>query len=75
MIKTADLGTHVMFFGEVTDAEVLDKAAPMTYSYYHQVKKGWRCSVCGYILESEIIPEDYVCPICGQGREKLEKFS
>ena len=91
VIRTVDLGSHVLFVGEVTGAETLDSAEPMTYAYYHQVKKGvtpknspayqeeigkkgWRCSVCGYVLESEEIPADYVCPICGQGRDKLEKL-
>lgn len=25
---------------------------------------GWRCSVCGYILESDTLPEDFICPVC-----------
>jgi flavin reductase (DIM6/NTAB) family NADH-FMN oxidoreductase RutF len=38
--KTLDLGTHVMLVGNVEDAEVLSDGEPMTYSYYHQIKKG-----------------------------------
>jgi len=36
--------------------------------------KGYRCSVCNYILESDTIPEDFVCPICKQGKDKLIKL-
>lgn len=32
-------------------------------------KKGFRCSICGYILEADTLPADYICPICGKGAE------
>ena len=36
-----DLGTHVLFIGEVEESQkVEDAASPMTYSFYHQVKGG-----------------------------------
>ena len=35
-----DAGTHLLFIGEVTQAERLSDAPPMTYAYYHAVKKG-----------------------------------
>jgi flavin reductase (DIM6/NTAB) family NADH-FMN oxidoreductase RutF len=40
VVQTLDVGTHVVFVGEVTDAEVLSSAAPMTYAYYHTTLKG-----------------------------------
>ena len=98
--KTIDVGTHLLFVGAVTESEVLCENDPMTYAYYHQVKKGktppkassyipadeamvqrenvsprkkaWRCSVCGHIEYSDILPEDYTCPICGVGVEFFE---
>jgi len=30
------------------------------------------CEVCGYIYEGEKIPNDYRCPICGQGLNKFK---
>ena len=39
-----------------------------------EVKKGYRCKICGYVLESDEIPEDFICPICGQGKEQFEKL-
>jgi ferric-chelate reductase [NAD(P)H] len=40
VLQSLDVGTHTLFVGEVTDCEVLTDAHPMTYEYYHQVKKG-----------------------------------
>ena len=40
VVQKVDLGTHVMFIGEVEDAEVLAEKEVMTYAYYHQVKNG-----------------------------------
>lgn len=39
-IQDIDAKTHSIFIGEITDAGVLRKGNPMTYAYYHQVKKG-----------------------------------
>jgi flavin reductase (DIM6/NTAB) family NADH-FMN oxidoreductase RutF len=40
VINDVDVGTHTDFIGEVVAAEVLQKGEPMTYAYYHQVKRG-----------------------------------
>ena len=40
VISTADVGTHTIFIGELVDAEVIQEGEPMTYAYYHQVKRG-----------------------------------
>lgn len=86
-----DVGSHVIFLGEVQDAEILDVAVPMTYAYYHTVKKGmtppkassyveepakgYRCKICGYILDADTIPDDFICPICGRGKEVLQPIA
>ena len=35
--------------------------------------KKWVCTVCGYVYDGEIpfeeLPEDYLCPLCGVGKE------
>lgn len=36
-----------------------------------QVKK-WKCTLCGFIYPLPELPEDYVCPICGAGKEAFE---
>jgi flavin reductase (DIM6/NTAB) family NADH-FMN oxidoreductase RutF len=38
--KEIDMGTHTIFIGEVIDGEILDEGEPMTYAYYHKVRKG-----------------------------------
>ena len=40
VITEMDASTHTIFLGQVSAAEVLKDGAPMTYSYYHQVKRG-----------------------------------
>ena len=114
VVSELDLGTHVLFVGEVTEAEPAGGAAPMTYAYYHQVKGGktppkassyegpaepaveqpaveqpaaaeapadaalkrvgWRCMLCGYIEWVDELPDDFVCPICGAGKEMFERI-
>ena len=35
-------------------------------------KKGFVCTICGYIYEGDTLPENFVCPLCGQGPEVFE---
>ena len=83
VVQEVDLGTHTMFIADVTDGGVLNQDPSATYSYYHaNIKpqpqkttvKGWRCTICGYIYEGEVLPEDFVCPICKHGADDFEKI-
>ena len=59
VVEAHDLGSHTLFIGELVDGEVLSKETSCTYAYYQStiktaaakpaVKKGWKCSICGYI--------------------------
>jgi flavin reductase (DIM6/NTAB) family NADH-FMN oxidoreductase RutF len=40
VIDKISVGTHTVFIGKVVEAETLKEAEPMTYAYYHEVKKG-----------------------------------
>ncbi len=40
VIETLDYGTHTLFLGEMTDSKMLAPGKPMTYSYYHETKRG-----------------------------------
>lgn len=40
VIESIDVITHMLFIGKVVDSEVFNEEEPMTYSHYHQVKKG-----------------------------------
>ena len=80
--QTIDLGTHTLFIATVTDGDVLDDSPSATYAYYHahikqtskpEAKKGWICTVCGYICDKDELPADYKCPICRAPASKFEK--
>jgi ferric-chelate reductase [NAD(P)H] len=38
--QEVDACTHILFIGEVVDADILKEGDPMTYEYYHRVKGG-----------------------------------
>ena len=85
VVNSLDLGTHTMFIAEVVDAKVLSEEAPLTYADYQdhvkpkkkeakeqRLVKGFRCRICGYVYEGAVLPEDFLCPLCGHGPEDFE---
>ncbi len=40
VISSLDVGTHTIFVGEIIGAEMYKDIEPMTYAYYHEVKRG-----------------------------------
>ncbi len=40
LINQMETETHTIFLGKIIDGDILNNEIPMTYSYYHQVKKG-----------------------------------
>lgn len=91
VISMNDVGTHIMFVGDVVDCKVLDESEVLTYANYHNKKNGttpknassyqedtskhgWKCSVCGFVLEQDELPEDYICPVCKQPASVFEKI-
>ena len=73
VVSMTDMGTHTLFLADVTEAEVLSQEESVTYSYYQknikptpapEKKKGFICTVCGYIYEADTLPEDFICPWC-----------
>jgi len=81
VVNTMDLGSHTLFVAEVTDAKVLSEEPSCTYAYYQsdikpkkteEKKKGWVCSVCGYVYEGDPLPADFICPWCKHGSEDFE---
>ncbi len=114
VVNIVDAVTHDIFIGKVSGAENIKEAEPMTYAYYHLVKKGttpasapvsaeavltgskkeeatmqkFVCTVCNYIYDpasgdpdSGISPgtpfsdlqDDWVCPVCGVGKESFRE--
>jgi flavin reductase (DIM6/NTAB) family NADH-FMN oxidoreductase RutF/rubredoxin len=78
VIQSIDVETHTVFIGRVTAGEVLSQEEPMTYAYYHQLKRG-------SVPSAEVSPKKeegkdaatpkekkegnkmkkYVCDVCG----------
>ena len=81
VVQKIDVGTHILFVGEVTDEQVLSDAEPLTYAHYlahtkpkPAAQKGkWVCKICGYVFEGENLPADFVCPLCKHPAEDFEK--
>ena len=76
-----DLDTHGMFICSITEARVLSDKETMTYTYYQKnvkpkpattVKKGFVCKICGYIYEGDVLPDDFICPLCKHGASDFE---
>lgn len=77
-----DLGSHIMFIAQLVEAEILSSTPTATYTFYQKNikpkpentnKKGWRCKICGFVYEGEVLPADYICPICKHGAIDFEK--
>lgn len=73
VIQTIDLGSHTLFIADVVDGAILNEVPSATYAYYFAhikpkpqatKKKGWVCTICGYIYEGDPLPEDFICPVC-----------
>lgn len=69
VIQEVDVGTHTIFIGELVGADVLREGEPMTYAYYHQVKRGTTPKTApSYIEEKKEEKAEmtkYECTVCG----------
>ena len=74
---------HWGFQSGKTADKVLDDPSA-TYAFYQKNikagsaskepgKKGWICTVCGYVYEGEELPPDFVCPWCNHDASYFEK--
>lgn len=37
-------------------------------------RTAWRCSICGHIEYVDELPDDFVCPVCGVGKDLFERI-
>ena len=69
VINQLDVGTHTIFIGELVGADVLREGEPMTYAYYHQVKRGTTPKTAPSYIEErkEKVSKmaKYECTVCG----------
>ncbi len=82
--RYVDLDTHGMFICRITEARVLSDRESMSYQYYHEHvkprptaegKHGYVCRVCGYVYEGDVLPEDFICPLCKHGAADFEPLA
>ena len=69
VVNQVDVGTHTIFIGELAEADVMKEGEPMTYAYYHQVKRGTTPKTApSYIEERKAVAPKmakYKCTVCG----------
>jgi len=74
VINKFDLSTHTLFIGELVESFIVDdKQQPMTYSFYHEVKKGKTQKNAPTYIEEKVENvtkkeekmEKYKCEVCG----------
>jgi rubredoxin/flavin reductase (DIM6/NTAB) family NADH-FMN oxidoreductase RutF len=113
--KGIEVVTHTLYIASIVACQTLDDSkAPMTYTYYRDVKHGrtpksaatyikekpkaklangaqnmkkYKCLMCGYVYDPaagdpdnsvepgtafEDLPDDWVCPECGAGKDQFE---
>lgn len=69
-IKSLDCGTHTLFLGEMTGSRMLKAGKPMTYEYYHIVKRGSTPASAPTFIKEETMPkkeenmQKYRCTVC-----------
>jgi flavin reductase (DIM6/NTAB) family NADH-FMN oxidoreductase RutF/rubredoxin len=75
VVQTLDVGTHLLFVGEVVDEEVIHNSQPpLTYAYYREVKKGKAPKNAPTFLDPgqmevisapAVLSGQYACNVCG----------
>ena len=75
VIKELELGTHTLFIGKIVAAENIKKAKPLTYDYYHQIKKGISPKAAPtYIASEEKLENQTFKEKEGKEREKMIRY-
>lgn len=69
-----DVGTHTVFIGDVKRGKRLREGIPLTYAYYHQVKRGRTSKRAATYIPSTpatepsakpVTEQEYQCEVCG----------
>ncbi|MCL1901091.1 MAG: flavin reductase [Firmicutes bacterium] len=83
--QIVDCGTHTLFIADVTEAFILSDDKSVTYQYYFdhikpapkvskEQKAGFVCKICAYVYEGDVLPDDFICPLCKHGAADFEKI-
>ena len=67
VINVVETETHSVFIAKISDGEMIKAKTPMTYAYYHAVKKGLSPKNAPTYIEETADSNDinYKCKICG----------
>ena len=70
VVKQLDCGSHTLFLGSLVSYEILHEGTPMTYDYYHRVKRGTTPQSAPTFIrdegikKQEVTMQKYRCTIC-----------
>ena len=79
--ESLDCGSHMLFIADITQAFIVSDEPSVTYQYYfnhikpqppQKGKKGFVCKICEYVYEGDILPADFICPLCKHGAADFE---
>ena len=69
VIQDLDVGTHTIFIGELVGADIIKEGEPMSYAYYHEVKRGTTPKTAPSYIEEKtekvVTAAKYKCKVCG----------
>ena len=67
VVDIVETETHSVFIAKITGGDMLQNKTPMTYAYYHAVKKGLSPKNAPTYIEETVESDEisYKCKICG----------
>ena len=75
LIDKFDVGTHWIFVGDLVNAEIIDaQGEPLTYAYYHQVKKGVSPKNAPTYIDPSLIVNDKKSGKMDNQKSNFKKF-
>ncbi|MDF2865657.1 MAG: flavin reductase [Clostridia bacterium] len=81
--EIVDADSHYLFVLNLKDTMDISKnSVLMTYDMYRSMKSSlistYICTACHYVYDGiipfEQLPDDYICPVCGKGKEFFSKI-
>lgn len=89
VVEKLDLGSYMLYIAQCSEAEVLSEGLALTLDDHRNKGNAtppnatvvraledvtaWKCTICGYIVYKDELPEGYKCPLCKADRDKFVK--
>ncbi|MDP2913688.1 MAG: flavin reductase family protein [Candidatus Omnitrophota bacterium] len=58
VVNSLDCGTHTLFLAELTESKMVNPGKPMTYEYYHLVKRGTTPRAAPTFIKGEVMTNE-----------------